>query len=300
MFFRNALIYRFAQHIDLKPDALAEALATKPHREPASQELTTYGFVPPFGSELVQHVDGAMLIAAKKTERILPGAVVREELAKKVAEIEEQQMRKVYKKEKDQLKDEIILNLLPRAFLRHKATFAIIGEEFIIVDATSARHAEDLLSTLREALGSLPVRPLAVKVAPTASMTDWVKTQEAPGDFHLLDECDLRDTHEDGGIVRCKRQDLTSEETQLHLTAGKLVTKLSMAWGDKLSFVLDDKLAIKRLRFEDLLQEQAEKDGGEDAHGQLVASLAIAAGSLYELIAALTEALGGEELPTGV
>ncbi|QRE00639.1 DNA recombination-dependent growth factor [Pseudomonas phage Itty13] len=300
MFFRNALIYRFAQHIDLKPDALAEALATKPHREPASQELTTYGFVPPFGSELVQHVDGAMLIAAKKTERILPGAVVREELAKKVAEIEEQQMRKVYKKEKDQLKDEIVLNLLPRAFLRHKATFAILGEEFIIVDATSARHAEDLLSTLREALGSLPVRPLAVKVAPTASMTDWVKTQEAPGDFHLLDECDLRDTHEDGGIVRCKRQDLTSEETQLHLTAGKLVTKLSMAWGDKLSFVLDDKLAIKRLRFEDLLQEQAEKDGGEDAHGQLVASLAIAAGSLYELIAALTEALGGEELPTGV
>ncbi|MGV8287284.1 recombination-associated protein RdgC, partial [Pseudomonas aeruginosa] len=70
--------------------------------------------------------------------------------------------------------------------------------------------------------------------------------QEAAVDFHVLDECELRDTHEDGGVVRCKRQDLTSEEIQLHLTAGKLVTQLSLAWSDKLSFVLDDKLAVKR------------------------------------------------------
>ena len=107
-----------------------------------------------------------------------------------------------------------------------------------------------------------------MKVAPTATLTDWVKTQEAAGDFHVLDECELRDTHEDGGVVRCKRQDLTSEEIQLHLTAGKLVTQLSLAWSDKLSFVLDDKLAVKRLRFEPAAGAGG-KDGGEDALGQL-------------------------------
>ena len=159
------------------------------------------------------------------------------------------------------MKDEIVQTLLPRAFIRRSSTFAAIAPSLglILVDSASAKKAEDLLSTLREALGSLPVRPLSVKVAPTATLTDWVKTQEAAGDFHVLDECELRDTHEDGGVVRCKRQDLTSEEIQLHLTAGKLVTQLSLAWSDKLSFVLDDKLAVKRLRFEDLLQEQAER-----------------------------------------
>ncbi|MCY1185524.1 Recombination-associated protein RdgC [compost metagenome] len=100
--------------------------------------------------------------------------------------------------------------------------------------------------------------------------------------------------------MRCKRQDLTSEEIQLHLTAGKLVTQLSLAWSDKLSFILDDKLAIKRLRFEDLLQDQAEQDGGDEALGQLDASFALMMLTFSEFLPALFEALGGEEIPQGV
>ncbi|WP_171903713.1 recombination-associated protein RdgC, partial [Pseudomonas aeruginosa] len=75
---------------------------------------------------------------------------------------------------------------------------------------------------------------------------------------------------------------------------------LSLAWSDKLSFVLDDKLAVKRLRFEDLLQEQAEKDGGEDALGQLDASFTLMMLTFAEFLPALFEALGGEEIPQGV
>ena len=304
MFLKSTLIYRFTQPIPLQHGPLAEALDAKRHREPGIQELSTYGFIPPFDlgeeSELVQSTRGCMLIATKRTERILPGAVVRDALKKKVDAIEAEQQRKVYKKERDQLKDDIVQTLLPQAFLRHKFTYAMIFDAMIIVDAASANQAEDLLSTLREAIGSLPVRPLTVKMAPTASLTDWVKSQKAAPDFFILDECDLRDTSEDGGIVRCKRQDLTSEEVQLHLSAGKLVTKLSMAWQDKLSFVLDDQLRIKRLRWEDLLQDQASQDGGDDRAGQLAASLAIAAGTLAQFVPALIDALGGEEVPTGI
>ena len=304
-FFRNALVYRMTQQIDWQ--GLQAALESKPHREPASQELTTYGFVAPFDlgeqSPLVQTVGGQrvhQLIAAKKTERILPGSVVRDALKQKVDEIEKSQCRKVYRKEKDELKDEIVQTFLPRSFLKHKVTFALLLDDMIIIDATSAKQAEELLSTLREVLGSLPVRPLAVKLAPSATFTDWMKRQQASNGLHLLDECELRDTHEDGGIVKCKRQDLGSDEVQKHLAAGKLVTKLSLAYSDKLSFLLDDKLAIKRIRFEDLLQEQAEQDGGEDAAGVAVASLAIMAGTFAEFVPALLEALGGEELPQGI
>jgi len=65
---------------------------------------------------------------------------------------------------------------------------------------------------------------------------------------------------------------MTSDEIQLHLTSGKQAIKLSLAWEDKLSFVLDDKLVIKGLKFEDLLQEQAAQDGGDDDLGQMDAS----------------------------
>jgi recombination associated protein RdgC len=306
MWFRNLLVYRLTQDLPFDAQALETALAAKPARPCASQELSTYGFIAPFGkgedAPLVHVSQDFMLIAARKEDRILPGSVVRDALKEKVEEIEAEQMRKVYKKERDQLKDEIIQAFLPRAFIRRSATFAAIAPKLglILVNAASPKRAEDLLSTLREAIGSLPVRPLTVKVAPTATLTDWVKTQQAAEHFTVLDECELRDTQEDGGIIRCKRQDLTGEEIQLHLASGKQVTQLSLAWQDKLSFVLDDKTIIKRLRFEDLLQDQAEQDGGDDALGQQDASFTLMMLTFAEFLPQLFEALGGEEIPQGI
>ncbi|CAN7299009.1 recombination-associated protein RdgC [Pseudomonas umsongensis] len=306
MWFKNLLIYRLTQDLPVDAEALETALATKPARPCASQELTTYGFVAPFGkgedAPLV-HVSGDfLLISARKEERILPGSVVRDAVKEKVEEIEAEQMRKVYKKERDQIKDEIIQAFLPRAFIRRSSTFAAIAPKqgLILVNSASPKRAEDLLSTLREVIGTLPVRPLTVKMSPTATMTEWVTTQKAADDFFVLDECELRDTHEDGGIVRCKRQDLTSEEIQLHLSTGKVVTQLSLAWQDKLSFVLDDKMVVKRLKFEDLLQDQAEQDGGDEALGQLDASFTLMMLTFGDFLPALVEALGGEDTPQGI
>ena len=306
MWFKNLLIYRLTQDLPFDAQVLETALATKLARACSSQELATYGFVAPFGkgedAPLVHVSQDFLLIAARKEERILPGSVVRDALKEKVEEIEAEQMRKVYKKERDQLKDEIIQAFLPRAFIRRSATFAAIAPKqgLILVNASSPKRAEDLLSTLREVMGSLPVRPLAVKVAPSATMTEWVKTQKAAENFFVLDECELRDTHEDGGIIRCKRQDLTSDEIQLHLSTGKIVTQLSLAWQDKLSFVLDDKLVVKRLKFEDLLQDEAEQNGGDDDLGQQDASFTLMMLTFGEFLPQLFEALGGEEIPQGI
>ncbi|MCE5991959.1 recombination-associated protein RdgC [Pseudomonas sp. KCA11] len=306
MWFKNLLTYRLTQDVPFEPEALEAALASKPARPCASQELTTYGFVAPFGkgedAPLV-HVSGEyLLIAARKEERILPSSVVNDAVKEKVEEIETEQMRKVYKKERDQIKDEIIQAFLPRAFIRRSMIFAAIAPRLgmVLVNSASAKRAEDLLSTLREVMGSLPVRPATVKIAPVATMTDWVKSQEAAEGFYVLDECELRDTAEDGGIVRCKRQDLTGEEIQLHLSTGKMVTQLALAWQDKLSFILDDKMVIKRLKFEELLQEQAEQDGGDEAAQQFDASFQLMMMTFAEFLPVLFEALGGEEIPQGV
>ena len=306
MWFKNLLIYRLTQDLPVDAEALEAAMATKLARPCASQELTTYGFVAPFGkgedAPLV-HVSGDfLLIAARKEERILPGSVVRDALKEKVEEIEAEQMRKVYKKERDQIKDEIIQAFLPRAFIRRSSTFAAIAPKqgLILVNSASPKRAEDLLSTLREVLGSLPIRPLTVKASPAATMTEWVKTQKAADDFYVLDECELRDTGEDGGTVRCKRQDLTSEEIQLHLSTGKQVTQLALAWKDQLSFVLDDKSVVKRLRFEEVLMDKAEEDGGEEALGQLDASFTLMMLTFGEFLPQLFEALGGEEILQGI
>jgi recombination associated protein RdgC len=146
-------------------------------------------------------------------------------------------MRKVYKKERDQIKDEIIQAFLPRAFIRRSSTFAAIAPKqgLILVNSASPKRAEDLLSTLREVIGT-PGAPADGKPRRPRDH-DRVGHHPEAADFFVLDECELRDTHEDGGIALRKRQDLTSEEIQLHLSTGKVVTQLSLAWQDKLSFV---------------------------------------------------------------
>lgn len=306
MWFRNLLIFRFTQFIDIATDTLEAALRGKPARPCATQELTTYGFTAPIGrgenAPLAHASSGFILLAARKEERILPGGVVRDALKEKVDQIEADQMRKVYKKERDQLKDEIVMSLLPRAFTRKAITYAAIdpASGLVLIDAASASRAEDLLSTLREAIGSLPVRPLSAKVAPCATLTGWVKAQSAAPNFYILDECDMRDIAEEGGTARLKRQDLTAEETQQHILAGKVVTRLSLGWRDKLSFSLDDKLQVRRLRFEDLLQDQAALDGGDDELGQMDASFVLMMLTLREFIPELLDALGGEEIPQGI
>lgn len=306
MFFKNVLVYRLTQDIALNADTLGEALGSKPAREPASQELSTYGFVAPFGkgeNAPLVHVNGEyMLIASRRVDKMLPASVVRDALKTKVEAIEEEQQRKVYKKERDQLKDEVIQALLPHAFPRARNTYALLmpKQGLIVINCSSHRTAEDLLSTLREVIGSLPVRPVSVKIAPAATLTDWLKLEKAADDFFVLDNCNLTDTHDDGGRVNFKNQDLTSDELKLHLSTGKQAISLDLAWKDHLTFCLDDKLAIKRIRFADLLQDQAAADGGEDQLGQLDASFALMGLTFSHFLPALFEALGGEEIPQGL
>lgn len=306
MWFKNLLLYRLTQRLEHDAETLEEALGQKPSRPCASQELSTYGFVAPFGkgddAPLVHVCGDFMLISARKEERILPSSVVADALKEKVEEIETEQQRKVYKKERDQIKDEIIQELLPRAFIRKSTIFAALDlkENLIIVNSSSPKRAEDLLSTVREVIGSLPVRPVTVKIAPSATMTDWIKAEEAAENFHVLDRAIMCDTHEDGGKIAATRQDMTSEEIKLHISTGKQVTKLGLAWQDKLSFTLDEKMVITGLKFEELLQDQAAADGGDDALAQADASFLLMMSTFREFLPELFEALGGEEVPQGV
>lgn len=305
MWFKNILAYRMAAEFQLDSDTLLEALEARPARPCASQELHTLGFTTPFGrhsENLVQVAGKAYLIAMRREERILPSSVVKDALAEKVEEIEERDGRKVYKKEKDTLKDEIILTLLPRAFTKSSVTLAVIDMEsgLIFVDASSPKKSEDLLSLLREQLGSLPVRPLNVKASPAACMTQWVKESTAPNDLYLMDSAILMDTGEDGGKIAATKQDLGSEEIQNHLDAGKLVEKLALAFRDKLTFAIDDKLVIKSLRFEDILMDEVDDQGGDDVASQLDATFHVMIGALRELYPVLTDAFGGEDRPESI
>jgi recombination associated protein RdgC len=298
MWFKNLQIYRLTKPFELSPEALHDKLQDKKARSCGSLEMSTLGWTPPLGrdSELLTHAAGnCIMICARREEKVLPASVVREQLSDRVAAVEENEARKVRRREKEELKDSILNELMPRAFCKSSLGFAYIDRQggWLVVDASSAKRAEELTSLLRESLGTLPLRPLEFSHAPASVMTTWLKSGGGSDGFSALDECELRDVVDEGGIVRCRRQDLESDEIQAHLDAGKQVVKLALEWHDRLSFVLTEEGAVKRLKFLDIIQEEAAATEADDAATRFDVDFSLMSLELGRFIPGLIEALGG-------
>lgn len=300
MWFKNLQIYRFTRPFDVSLEDLEKQLEALPFTPCGSQEQSKFGWVSPLGKhgQAMTHVAGEqILLCAKKEDKMLPGSVINDMVAEKAEAIEIEQGRALKKKEKDALKEEIIVDLLPRAFSRFQQTFAWINPKdgFIAVDASSAKRAEDLLALLRKTIGSLPVVPLAMTTPPELTLTEWLKEGAAPAGFQLEDEVELRSALEHGGIIRAKQHDLLSEEIKVHLEADKLVTKLALNWAETISFILSDDMSVKRLKFSEELREQNDDVTNEDVAARFDADFALVTGELSRFVPDLIEALGGEE-----
>ncbi len=300
MWFKNLIFYRFTQPFQMDAQTLQAQLETAPFVPCRSQEASKYGWTPPMGKlseELVHAGNGYLLISARKEEKILPASVVNEFLQERVEQIEQEQDRKVREKQRDTLKDEITFELLPKAFSRFQMTFAYIDlkEGLLVVDASSAKRAEELCSFLRKTLGSLPVTIPAMQMAPAAVMTQWLTdAANIPAGFELGDEAELKDPRENGAVVRCKQQELVGEEIDAHLKAGKQAVKLALNYAENLSCVVGEDLIIRRLKFADLVMEKAAEMGEADAAAAFDADFTLMTLELSAFIPRLLEALGGE------
>jgi len=298
MWFKNLRVYRLTKPFTLSPDELDAALEQKAFQPCGKQDLSVYGWVPPLGrhgKQLVHATNGYMMICAKRQEKILPGSVVREQLEEKVAAISQEEGRNVGRAEKQNLKEEIIFSLLPRALVRSQLQFAYIApqDNWIVVNASSAKRAEELLSALRDVVGSLPVIPFATKQIPSQTMTHWLANSQPPAGFALGDECELEAPRDDGRVIRCKKHDLTAEELLNHLKTNMTVRKLALTWQDSIECVIDHELAIKRLKFSERILDKATDRHPESAAEEFDVDFSIMTMELKEFLDALQEAFGG-------
>ncbi len=299
MWFRNLQLFRLAQPFTLSAEELDERLQEGLFRRCGSLEMSTFGWVPPLGrkgTQLVHAANGYLMLCACKEDKILPASVVRALANERAAQIEEAQARPVRRKERMALREEVLHDLLPRALTRTARMFAYIAprDGWLVVDSPNRKRAEELVSLLRKSLGNLEAAPPRVQDDPAGVLTGWLVAGDCGGRFTLGDECELRARDKEGAVVRCRRQDLTAEEIRGHLKAGKRVAKLALGWNERVEFVLSEDLGIKRLRFQDIVQEQTADVAADDEIARFDADFAVMTLELKPFLADLLAAFGGE------
>ena len=308
MFFRNLTLFRFPTSLDFTD--LESQLAAARLKPVGVLELSSRGFVPPLsaasagedGEALSHRIADAIWLTVGSEDKLLPGSVVNDLLAKKLAEMERKEGRKPGGRARKRLKEDLVHELLPRAFVRPSRTDALLDLEhgLCIVDTSSRKSAESVVSEIRNALGSFPALPLNAEVAPRAILTGWIAGEPLPEGLTLGDECELKDAADKGAVVKCQRQELTGEEIGKHLEAGKQVTRLALTLDDHVSFVLGEDLVLRKFKLLDGAVDQLEstervlrpaQDDRDDRRAELDARFALMAGEAKRLFGVLEAAL---------
>ena len=277
-------------------DTLADKLAAAEFAPCMGLDWFSEGFAAPvaFSPELVFPADYTWRVALKKEEKVLPAGVIRDILDERVVEIQNAEARNVGRKEKQELKEQITDDLLPRAFTRSSRSQAIFDTKhgYLLVNNAAAAKAENLLTKLREALGGLEASLPNTKQSPGSLMTDWLLRGAAEGGFELDSDCELKGVGDVVPTVKVSKQDLTADEGVQHVKNGKTVTQLGLTWREQISFILTQDFTLKRIQYLDVLQEEAEGHG-DDAASLMFASQILMTEALGTMLDELVSYLGG-------
>lgn len=290
--FKSMTIYK----LDVKEDILSLL-------GDIEEKIKDYIFSPPLPSEpssigfekvIENHhlnLNGHLFFKVRSDSKLLPASVVNEYLRIKCDEIEQEQGYKPGRKQKMDIKEEVILTLLPKAFVVSKEDYVWIDvkNKRLIINNTSVSKLDDIISLLFKVFENINISPIYTELSPTGFMTSVISQKiEMPEYFSIENEFELKEQIEDGSTIKYKRYGIDNEDILNHINNGKVCVQLSLSWQDKISFSLIDSMQIKQIKYMDLV----ESDKGEE--NDYESSLTLESMSLSNLIDELLEyCLGG-------
>jgi len=294
--FKNLQIFRLPAPWAMTADALASQLAPHAFTPASSNELLRQGWSAPRpNGDLVHSVNGQFLIKLQTEKKLLPATVINQVAAARAAEMEEAQGFAPGRKAMKELKERVADELLPRAFSVASTTMVWIDPKngWLVVDAASPTKADEVIKLLLKSVDRMPLESLRVQRSVVGAMTGWLQDDEAPAGFSVDQDATLRATGESKAQVAYKKHALEPDDVRRHIAAGKQCTRLAMTWDSKISFVLDESLAIKAVKPLDVLTE-TDKGSPRNDDERFDGDFMLMTGELAKMLDNLLAALGGE------
>lgn len=220
------------------PDDMSEIACVA--RDPSGGQWSASGIVQPFKGEEPYMIDlqgAGRLMAVQFNERILPGKVRDEVLAKKTEKLAQETGRSVSKKEYAQLRDEVEFDLLPKAFIRRSRVpvlFFKLGasDRCMLICTSSQRRADECLGVLTAFFGD-KWQAGRLQCADDARK---VLTDLAAEGRHNLEESNFDSAKnavlkgEEKRTIRIKDKDVADTDVQQFLTEGYTAAELGVSY----------------------------------------------------------------------
>ena len=191
-------------------------------------------------------------IQLRKEKKLLPASVLRQESKRRIKEIEEKEYRQLSAKDKKALKQRVLDELLPRAFSQISTIEGIYIRDkgFLLVNQAQANKREELLSHLRQALGSFEAALILCKKTATDLMSQWLLDNNSlPNDLAIGNYCELKNIANIKSVSRFVNQDIQSKEVIGILEKDHFVSQLALIWQDKLRFILCEDFSLKNIQY---------------------------------------------------
>lgn len=291
---RNIIAYPITHGWPYSAVEMTELLLRRQFIGCAPMDLSATGFVPPRDeASLCEPIAGRYLLCHQHEEKLLPASVVNEYVEFKCEELEQAQGYKPGRKQRKDIKEQVIAELLPQAFTKKRRTLAWINAErgWLIVEASSAKRADDVLSDMRKALDALPVQQLQTHESPIRIMREWLQDGEATGAFTIDQDCELISLGADEGTVRYVNCYLGGEDVRMHLEGGKLPSLLGLTFDNRISFIATERLELRRIVLLDVVAEQAQD--ADNAIELFDAQFTLAASEIENALEAIVAEMGG-------
>ncbi len=296
MFFNNAIIYRITKPFSYSSDEFQALMQTRSFVPCSGMKPSSFGWVSPLGNAddapLLHEVGGCLLMCARREEKVVPTSALNEAISEKVSKIESVEDRKLRGKERQNIRDNTLAELLPRALAKSKQVMGYISpaDDLLVIGTSTSTEAEMFINCIRDSIGSFSVVPPQIRQKPQEVFTHWLLHRKLPDNFSLGDQCDLLDI-EDTSTVTCRRQDLDTREIRAHIEAGKICTRLGIRWRGDLKLAVDKDLGLKQIKLESLNDDVIED---EDPITKLDAAFVNMTLEFSRFLPELFSALGGE------
>lgn len=298
-FFKNAIVYRLPESFSLSAAEFEEKLYARRLTDCGALEKERTGWVnsSPLG-RTVHALEGHFLIALGTHKKLLPASAIKEEFNKRLARMEQEQGITLGRKQKKELKETVKEQLLAKAMVRTSATRAWIDteERWVVVEASGSARAEAVIHELIETLGSFEATRVEADPDASVTMGKWVMDFSAPDEFTL--DMDLELKSDSKAVIRYTNHPLDGQDIKTHLLEGKTVNRLGLIWNDRVSFMLTAALELKKLKYLEFSDEEAESGEEKDKPSPeelFEADFSLMASELSQLLGALVKALTPEE-----